>query len=158
MQSLYWERAGITWPAVRGRGCVGGGGIKLPIAVTGMSLGRIGCCPAAIRSAARLTPPSLGPAASSKPLLRNSLSNLEGLLLAAAAAEEEVAEVDFTTGTGSFRTPLPASRTVSRFAPAARGSSPLGEKIGLKICSQFYWLQSIIHTKCSKTCPTWILS
>ena len=117
---------------MRGCGCVGGGGIKLPIAVTGMSLGRIGCCPTT-RSAARLTLPSLGPetaAASSKPLLRNSLSNLEGLLLTAAAAE--AAEVDLTTGTGSLRTPLPASRTVSRLAPAARGSSPSGERIGLK--------------------------
>ena len=111
-----------------------------------MSLGRIGCCPTT-RSAARLTLPSLGPAtaaASSKPLLRNSLSNLEGLLLTAGAAEAaEATEVDLTTGTGSFRTPLPASRTVSRLAPAARGSSPSGENVGLKFECQFQALHAI---------------
>ena len=104
-----------------------------------MSLGR-----SMTRSAARLTPPSLGPAASSKPLLINSLSNLEGVLLAGAAtAEEEVAEVDLTTGTGSFLTPLPASRTVSRFAPAVRGSSPLGEKQAAGITRSIYQVGSI---------------
>ena len=73
------------------------------------------------RSAARLIPPSLGGPASSKLLFSNILSNLVGLPLTAARPEEE----DLTTGTGSFLTPLPASKTVSRFVLAPRGNRPL---------------------------------
>jgi len=78
------------------------------------------------RSAARLIPPSLRTPASSKPLFSSILSNLVGLgpLAAAAEARLEEAEAVLTTGTGSFLTPRPASKTVSRFVLAPRGNRP----------------------------------